>query len=445
MNPLVASLILFGCLLLLLSTGLQIVFVIGSIAIVAGLFLLGVDGLYLVGQIMYTQWTSQTLLSLPFFLFSAAILERSGIGEACYDTIYRLFGAIRGGLASGTVLICTMFAAIVGVSGAATVSMGLIALPSMLRRGYDKHMSLGAVAAGGVLGIVIPPSVIMIIYSVMVRQAGVSVGAMFFGGVVPGLIIAGLHIAMISIRSFFNPKLAPPVPVEERVGIIGKLVSLRAVILPFSLMFLVLGVIYTGVATPTEAAAIAAAGSLICAAVYRRLNWTSLKESSIASLRLIGMVMWILAAATLFNSVFITTGARDALMTAVIGLHLNRWLIIIVLQLSLLVFGCLMDDYAIVAMCGPIYAPLVISLGFDPLWWGILFILNMEMAYLTPPYGFNLFYLRGVIPQIRDKIPEDISMLDIYRGCAPFLVTQGLGLVLVMIFPILALWLPSTM
>lgn len=442
MNPLVASLIMFGCLLLLLSTGLQIVFVIGSVAIVAGLFLLGVDGLYLVGGIIYTQWMSQTLLALPFFLFSAAILERSGLGEAVYATVYRLFGGLRGGLASGTVLICTMFAAIVGVSGAATVSMGLIALPSMLRRGYNKHMALGSVAAGGVLGIVIPPSVIMIIYAVMVRE---SVGGMFFGGVVPGLIIAGLHVALISIRSFRNPKLAPAIPVEERVGIIEKLVSLRAIILPFLLMFLVLGVIYTGVATPSEAGAIAAFGSLICAAVYRRLNWASLKESCIASFRLIGMVMWILAAATLFNSVYITTGARDALMTAVTGLEVNRWLIIIVLQLSLLVFGCLMDDYAVVAMCAPIYAPLVVSLGFDPLWWGILFILNMQMAYLTPPYGFNLFYLRGVVPQIRDRIPEDISMLDIYRGCAPYLGTQALGVVLVMIFPILALWLPSTM
>jgi len=442
MSPLGASLIMFGCLLLLLTTGLHIVFVIGSVAIVSGFFLLGVNGLYLVGGIIYTQWTSETLLALPFFLFSASILERSGIGDAVYATVYRLFGQLRGGLASGTVLICTMFAAIVGVSGAATVSMGLIALPSMLRRGYNKHMALGSVAAGGVLGIVIPPSVIMILYAVMVRE---SVGGMFFGGVVPGLMIAGLHVIMISIRSFRNPKLAPAIPPEERGSLIEKLVSLRAVILPFLLMILVLGVIYSGTATPSEAGAIAAAGSLICAAVYRRLNWVSLKESCTASLKLIGMVMWILAAATLFNSVYITTGAREALMTTIASLEVNRWFIIIGLQLTLLVFGCIMDDYAVVALCAPIYAPLVVSLGFDPLWWGILFILNMEMAYLTPPYGFNLFYLRGVIPQIRDKIPEDITMIDIYRGVLPFLGTQALGLVLVMLFPILALWLPSTM
>jgi len=442
MSPLAASLVMFGCLLLLLATGLPIVFTIGSLAMIAGLFLLGSQGLYLVGGIMYTQWMSETLLALPFFLFSAAMLERSGIADSVYDTVYRLFGAIRGGLASGTVLICTAFAAIVGVSGAATVSMGLIALPSMLKRGYNKHMALGAIAAGGVLGIVIPPSVIMILYAVMVRE---SVGGMFFGGIVPGIIIAGLHITLISIRSFKNQKLAPPIPPEERVGFKEKVISLKGIILPIFLIILVLGVIYTGIATPSEAGAIAAIGSIICAAIYRRLNWTSLKEASTASLRLIGMVMWIMAAATLFNSVYITTGAREALTAAVSSLAVNRWFIIIGLQLTLLVFGCLMDDYAVVALCAPIYAPLVVSLGFDPLWWGILFILNMEMAYLTPPYGFNLFYLRGVIPQVRDKIPEDISMMDIYRGVLPFLGTQALGLILVMIFPVLALWIPSTM
>jgi len=442
MSPLAASLVMFGCLLLLLTTGLPVVFAIGALAMIAGLFLLGSQGLYLVGGIMYTQWMSSTLLALPFFLFSASMLERSGIADSVYDTVYRLFGAIKGGLASGTVLICTVFAAIVGVSGAATVAMGLIALPSMLKRGYNKHMALGAIAAGGVLGIVIPPSVIMILYAVMVRE---SVGGMFFGGIVPGIIIAGLHITLITIRSFKNPKLAPPIPPEERVGFKEKVVSLKGIILPIFLIILVLGVIYTGIATPSEAGAIAAIGSIMCAAIYRRLNWTSLKEACTASFRLIGMVMWIMAAATLFNSVYITTGAREALTAAATGLEVNRWFIIIGLQLTLLVFGCLMDDYAVVALCAPIYAPLVVSLGFDPLWWGILFILNMEMAYLTPPYGFNLFYLRGVIPQVRDKIPEDISMMDIYRGVLPFLGTQALGLVLVMIFPVLALWLPSTM
>ena len=442
MSPLAASLVMFGCLLLLLTTGLHIVFVIGTVAIIAGLFLLGHQGLYLVAGVMYDQWTSETLLALPLFLYSAAILERSGIGDIVYGTVHRILGTLKGGLASGTVLICTAFAAMVGVSGAATVSMGLIALPSMLRRGYNKHIAIGCVAAGGVLGIVIPPSVIMILYASIVRE---SVGGMFFGGVVPGLIIASLHITYITIRSYLNPKLAPPIPLEERVSFKEKVVSLRTIILPFLLIVLVLGVIYTGTATPSEAGAIAAVGSLIIAAILHRLNWTSFKGSGIATFRLLGMIFWILAAATLFNSVYITTGAREALMTAILGLEVNRWFIIIGLQLTLLVFGCIMDDYAVVVLCAPIYAPLVISLGFDPLWWGILFILNMEMAYLTPPYGFNLFYLRGVVPQIRSEIPEDISMTDIYRGVLPFLVTQGLGLILVMIFPFLALWLPSTM
>ena len=442
MSPLAASLVMFGALLLLLTTGLHITFVLGAVAIIAGLFLLGIDGLYLVGGIMYTQWTSETLIALPLFLYSAAVLERSGIGEIIYSTVYRILGTLKGGLASGTVLICTVFAAMVGVSGAATVSMGLIALPSMLKRGYDKHIATGCIAAGGVLGIVIPPSVIMILYASTVRE---SVGGMFFGGVVPGLIIAGLHITYISIRAYFNPKLAPPIPPEERISFKKKVVSLRAIIMPFLLILLVLGVIYTGTATPSEAGAIAASGSLVIAAILHRLNWASFKGACIATLRLIGMVYWILAAATLFNAIYITTGARDTLMTTILGWEVNRWFIIIGLQLTLFIFGCFMDDYAIVVLCGPIYAPLVANLGFDSLWWGILFILNMEIAYLTPPYGFNLFYLRGVIPQIRDRIPEDITMLDIYRSVIPFVGTQALGVILVMIFPILALWLPSTM
>jgi tripartite ATP-independent transporter DctM subunit len=442
MDPLAASLIIFGSLLALLTTGLPILFVMGSVAIITGLFLLGPQGLYLVSGVIYKNWSSEVLLASPFFVFSAAILERSGIADAAYGTVYRLFGAIRGGLASGTVLICTMFAAMVGISGAATVSMGLIALPSMVRRGYDKRMALGAIAAGGVLGIVIPPSVIMIIYAAIVRE---SVGGMFFGGVVPGMIIAFLHIILISTRSRMNPNLAPAIPPEERVSFREKLVSLRGLILPFLLISLILGVIYTGTATPTEAGAIAASGSLLCAAVSRKLTWLLLKESCIASLKLIGMVFWILAAAGVFNAVYITTGARDALMLTITGLQVNRWFIIIGLQLILLVFGCLMDDYAVVALCAPVFGPLVVNLGFNPLWWGILFILNMQIAYLTPPYGFNLFYMRGVIPQIRNKIPEDITMMDIYRGVLPYIGTQMLGLILVMAFPMLALWLPSTM
>lgn len=442
MNPITISLLTFGSLLLILATGCPIVFALGGVSIIAGVFLIGPKVLYTIGGIMYTQWTSEVLLAAPFFLFSAAVLQRSGVAERSFSTLYHILGGIRGGLASATVVICTIFAAMVGVSGAATVSMGLFALPSMLNRGYDKHMALGCVAGGGVLGIVIPPSVIMILYCSMMRE---SVGGMFFGGVIPGIIIAWMFISYITIISYHNPKLAPAIPPEERIPLKAKLVSLKHLILPFLLIILVLGVIYTGTATPTEAGAIAASGSILCAAINRRLTWKSLKGACIAAFGLIGMIYWILAAASLFNAVYVTSGIREFLMGNILGWELNPWIIIILLQLSLLFFGMIMDDYAVVMLCGPIYAPVVVSLGFDPLWWGILFILNMQIAYLTPPYGFNLFYLRGVIPQIRSQIPEDINMVDIYKAVIPFIGIQTIGLILVMIFPDLALWLPSTM
>jgi len=311
--------------------------------------------------------------------------------------------------------------------------MGLIALPSMFKRGYDKDIVIGSIAAGGVLGILIPPSVIMIIYSLVARE---SVGEMFAGGIIPGLLLATLYIIYIGIRSYFEPQLGPAVPRDERATWREKLVSLRAVILPVLLIFLVLGTIYAGICTPTEASAFGATGAFICAAINKRLSWDVFTQATRRTFMLIGMVMWILLGGALFNSLYRAMGAQNLVMDLVASLGLGPWMVLIMMQLSLFFLGMLMDDFAVVMLCTPIYVPIIKTLGFNSLWFAMLFMVNMQMAYLTPPYGFNLFYMKSITP------PE-ITMGDIYRSILPFVGLQIIALVLIMIFPQLALWLPS--
>lgn len=438
----IGTIILFGSMLVVLLTGLPVAFVLGGIATLFTVLLFGLDatvGLYLS---VWWEFISQMLLAIPLFLLMASVLQYSGIADDAYDMFYKWMGGLNGGLAMGTVLICTIFAAVTGTSGAATVSMGLIAIPSMLKRGYNKHMAAGGVAAGGVLGILIPPSIIMILYSLI---AHLSIGRMFMGGILPGIVASILYCTYIGIRCWRNPKMGPALPIEERAAWGEKLVSLRALILPLSLIVAVLGSIWLGVATPTEAAAVGAFGAFICAAVHRRLNLTLIKTTSLQTLRLCAMVFWILAGATVFSNLYTQMGAREMIESVVTGLEVSPWVILILMQLSLFILGCVMDDFAIIMLAGPIYIPIITLLGFDPLWFGILFIVNMNIAYLTPPYGFNLFYLRGLSPFIKEQSGVDITLADLYRAVVPFIGLQIITLIIVMLFPPLATLLPSLM
>jgi len=385
----IITVLIFGTLFLLLALGVPVAFTLGAVGVGFTILLWGAPALFNMAVVIFKNMSSGVLLAIPLFLLMANFLQHSGIADTAYETAYRWMGPLRGGLAMGTVLICTMFAAMSGVSGAATVTMGLIAIPSMLKRNYNKLIAVGCVAAGGVLGIIIPPSVIMILYASFTRE---SVGGLFFGGIIPGVLVASLHITYIGIRSYLQPHLAPAIAPEDRVGWREKFVSLRAIILPVLLIVLVLGSIWTGAATPTEAAGVGALGALICAAIHRRVNWNVLNDSVRTTLRITCMVMWIVAAATAFNSLYVAVGARELVTNLILGLEVNRWFILIGMQLTLFFLGMIMDDYAIVMLAAPIYVPIIKILGFDPLWFGILFILNMQMAYLTPPYGFNLFY-----------------------------------------------------
>jgi tripartite ATP-independent transporter DctM subunit len=429
------TIIVFGTMFLALSTGIPVAFALGGIGLIYTYFLWGPSALNIIAYAAFDNWSASILLAAPLFLLMGTILQESGIADSIYDMFYRWMGGLRGGLAIGTVVICTIFAAIMGISGASTITMGLIALPSMFKRGYNKEIVIGSIAAGGVLGILIPPSVIMIIYAMISRE---SVGDMFAGGIVPGLLLATLYILYIGIRAYFQPHIGPALPAEERATLKEKVVSLKGVVLPILLIVVVLGSIYAGVCTPTEASAIGAIGAIVSAAIHKRLSWQVLKKASTYTFMLTGMVMWILLGASIFNSLYRAAGAQNLIMELVAKTDVSPWGVIILMQLTLFVLGMLMDDFAIVMLCVPIYAPIVKALGFNTLWFAILFMVNMQMAYLTPPYGFNLFYMKSIVP-------EGINMGDIYRSVIPFVLLQMLGLILVMVFPQIALWLPTAL
>ena len=431
----VITLLLFGALVLFLALGLPLAFVLGGVGVVGCYFLWGSKGLFIAAAQTYGAMGKFSLLAIPLFIFMAMILERAGVADDLYTMMHRWMGPVRGGLAIGTVLICAIFAAMSGISATATVSMGLIALPAMLKRKYDKIIALGCISGGGALGILIPPSVPMILYATL---TGESIGGLFAGGVLPGLLLTLIFILYIGIRCFFQPALGPALPKEERATWEEKFASLRAVVLPIMIIVMVLGSIYAGVCTATEAATLGVLGAFISAAVYRRLNWQMFKESCFRTASLTAMIIWILIGAYCFTSVYTGTGAHELMEHLLLSIPGGRYAILFTMQVVFFILGCILDPAGIIMICTPVFVPVIKALGFDPLWFGVLFIMNMEMGYLTPPFGFNLFYMKAIAP-------PGVTMSDIYRSIVPFVALQGIGLIIVIIFPEIALWLPKQM
>ena len=429
------TLLLFGSFLLLMVAGVPLVFSLGGAAVVGTYFLWGPEALYAVGIRTFSSATSFVLLAIPMFIFMGAMLERSGIASDLYSMMQKWLGAVNGGLAVGTVLVCTIFAALVGVSGAATVTMALVALPSMLDHNYHKGLSLGSIAGGGALGVLIPPSVVMIVLGLYTNT---SVGMLFIGGITAGLVIVALFTIYILVVCHLKPELGPAVPLEERVSWGEKFAALRSVLLPILLIGVVLGSIIAGAATPSEAAGLGALGALICALVKGQLRWSGVYESCTLTLRLSCMVMWIIFAAAIFTSLYAAVGADQLVRDALSWLPGGRWGVLIGMQVIWIVMGCFLDPIGIMILTTPLFFPIATQLGFDPVWLGVLFVVNMEMAFLTPPFGFNLFYLRSVAP-------KGVSMGDIYKSVGPFVVLQALALVLMIVFPELITWLPYTL
>jgi tripartite ATP-independent transporter DctM subunit len=426
------TILLFGGLILLLALGVPVAFAIGGISVVFTFLLWGSPGLYTVATTTISEITDPVLITIPLFLLMGNFLLHSGISDRLFQALSYWLSGLRGGLAIVSIGVCVALAMCSGF-GPGILTLGLIAVPAMLKRSYDKSLALGSVMAGGVLGDIIPPSIIMIVFAYITRF---SIGRLFFGGVIPGLICASLYVLYIVIRCYFRPQLAPKA--AEDVSWKMRWVSLKEVIIPTLLVLMVLGSIFLGIATPTEAAGVGAFGAFLCCLIYRRFSWKIMVTSCRETLKISSMALWILVAATLFGVFYTSAGAQSLVMGIVTGLPVNRWIILIAMQIILLVFGMFMDDYAIIIICAPIFAPIAISLGFDPIWFAIVFILNMQVAYLTPPFGWALILMKGVAP------PE-ITTADIWRSAPPFVTIQLLVLILTMLLPQLALWLPGKM
>ncbi|MFC2033232.1 TRAP transporter large permease subunit [Chloroflexota bacterium] len=432
-SPVMATVILFGVTFSLLALGLPIAFALGGSGILVAIILWGPKSIMVAYTSILGYGFEFILVAIPLFIFMGVALERSGIAEALYTAIYMWSGGLRGGLAAGTVMISTIMAAMTGISGTACVTMGLIALPSMLKNKYDKNMAIGCIMGGAALGQLIPPSVIMIMLGLF---ANISVGKLFAGGVFPGLLLSGLFILYILIRSKLQPNIAPALAKEDRATWREKLTSLKHVILPVAIIVFVLGSIFSGIATPTEAAGVGAIGTLLCTLLSGKFTLQFVKEAASKSMLITTMCIWLIFGAATLTSIYSGIGGPELVKALVAGSEANRWVVIVLMQVSLFVLGCFLDPAGILMLTIPVYMPIVISLGFDPLWFGIVFTVNMEMAYLTPPFGFNLFYMKGIVP-------ENIKMADIYRSSIPFVALQLLALIIIIIFPSISLWFPG--
>ncbi|WBY01198.1 TRAP transporter large permease subunit [Ramlibacter tataouinensis] len=440
------TLLLFGSLAVLLLLGLPMAFCTGSLAIIY-LYVFGSGSvLNMLPSRVFPFMTDYQLSAVPLFIFMAAVLEKAGIIEELFDVIYKWLGAVKGGLASATVVACTLLAAMVGVVGATEVTMGMIALPAMLRRGYEPKLACGALLAGGTLGILIPPSVMAIVYAVVAQQ---SLGELLIGSVFPGLLLSGLYIAYVTVRCYLDPSLGPALPKEERVSMREKLRLLRNTIAPILVILLVLGVIFFGIATPVEAAGIGTFGALVVCALHRRLTWVALYDAGLATLRATAMVMWIFFGATMFVGFFVVKGGQTFVSELIIGTGLPPYGILFLMMVVLFILGMFLDWVGILLLTVPIFLPIMKSLQFDgvagvagvaveqiPLWYGVIFMVNMQMAFLSPPFGYSLFYLKSVAP-------PQISMAMIFRSAVPFLMLQAVGLALCVVFPKIVLWLPG--
>ncbi|MDN2566289.1 TRAP transporter large permease subunit [Aquibium sp. A9E412] len=424
----------FLVLFVVLFMGLPVAFGLGGVAVLFALIFEPRSLLAIPSAFYYTPWNT-ILVTVPLFLFMGSLIRFSGIAEAAYDAVYKLIGHIHGGLAMGTVQVCTIFAAVTGITPPATITMGQIAYPSMMKYNYDRSIAIGSIAAGGALGALIPPSVPFIFYGLLAK---VSIGDLFLAGVVPGLMLAAFYTIYIGIRCRLQPHLGPALPEDMKFTTREKAQAVVN-IWPFAvLIIIVLGVIWGGIATPAEAAAFGAAGAFLINLVYGRLTWPVLRESLATTVRLTGMGLWILIGANVYLNIFNTLGSQDLLTELVLSMPGGATGVMLMMMFIILVLGMFMDDWAIIMLCTPLFVPILDELGVDKLWFGALFIVNIQIAYLTPPFGFVLFWLKSVMP-------KGVSMGDIYGSVGPFVVLQFIGLMLVFFFPAIATWLPGVL
>ncbi len=414
--------------------GFPIGFSLAGIATIFGYIFIGPQVANVFMLRMFVTLADYILIAIPLFVFMGIIIERSGIATRLYDAMYVLLGSLKGGLAIATVLTCTIFAAATGVVGATVVTMGIMSLPAMLKYKYDKSLACGSICAGGALGILIPPSILILVYAPI---ANVSVGALLIGAFIPGLVLAGLYVTYIAVRCFITPSMGPSIaPTEIKVTALQKLKMFSTSVLPVCLLILaVLGSIFFGLAAPTEAAAIGAFSAVIMAAFYKALSWSVLKDAAVRTMKTSAMVYMVVIGASFFTSVFMRLGCGRVVETLVLGLPFGRWGILISMWIVIIIMGAFLDWIGIVMIVVPLFTPIAAALGFHPVWFALMNIVVLQTSFLTPPFAYTIFYLKGIAP-------EEVSLGDIYRGVIPFLLLMLLGVLLLSLFPSIILFAP---
>jgi tripartite ATP-independent transporter DctM subunit len=439
MTPEIMVLLLFSLLVItILVTGYPIGFALCGVSLICGLLGWGPQVINLFAQRAYGMMITYTYIAIPLFIFMGCMLEKSGVAEVAFDAMYRFFGPLRGGLGVATIVICVMFAASSGIVGAAVTAMGLTALPAMLKHGYDKSLATGLVSAGGTLGILIPPSVMLILYAPM---AGVSVVDMFAGAIMPGLLLGVLFIIYTLIKCWLNPKAGPAIPKEKRIPftfIEGVAMFSKSILPFFFLIISVLGVILFGVCAPTEAAAFGALGSIILTAAYKRLTWKGLKATLLETFQINAMIFMITLGATMFTAVFFGVKGEQVVLNLLLSTGIGKWGTLAFTLIVVVILGMFVDWLGILFILVPVCVPVFEALGFNPLWSSVLVCVALQTSFITPPFAYALFYIKGVAP------PE-VTMPDIYKGVLPFLAMQIVAILACILFPQVITWLPAIM
>lgn len=429
------ALAMFGVLFLLLLAGYPVAFTLGAIALAFGSIFLGFDFFNLLPLRIWGIMTNFTLLAVPLFVFMGVLLEKSGIAEELLDTMGRLFGKVRGGLAISVVVVGALLAATTGVVGASVVTMAVIALPCMLKRGYAPSLASGTIAASGTLGQIIPPSIILILLGDVI---GVPVGELFIAATIPGAMLISGYILYIAWVAWRKPELAPALNNNETFDSGLAISVIKSLLPPLFLIIAVLGSIFFGVASPTESAAVGALGALLLAALHKRLTLPSLQQAMQKTTRLTSMVFIIFIGATAFGLVFVGMGGDKLILDIFSSLPGGKWTFLVLSMLLIFLLGFFLDFIEICFIVVPVITPVAIHMGLDPLWFALLIALNLQTSFLTPPFGFSLFYLKA-------SAPPSLKLQSIYKGIVPFVVIQVIVLGLLIAFPQISLWLPGLM
>ena len=431
----VIAIVMFAGMMLMLLTGQRIFGAIGFVSAAAALLLWGDGAIEMPYTAAWKLFKWYPMLTLPLFIYMGFMISESGIANDLYKMFHVWFGGLKGGLAIGTMRMMVAISAMNGLSVAGMAIGATIALPEMLRRGYDKRMITGVVQAGSSLGILVPPSVVMVLYGMIARQP---VSKLWLAGIFPGLMMAALFILYIAIRCHFQPELGPVLPKEDRqIPMKEKIGLLKAGLIPFAIFFTMTGLFLMGIASLVECSAVGALGATLAALYKKNLNRKVIEVTLRKTLGVSCMFMWIILAALCFGAVFDGIGAVKAIESLFIERwNLSPWGVLIMMQLSYILMGMFLDDTAMLVIVAPLYVPLIIALGFNPIWYGVLYTITCQIAYMTPPFGYNLFLMRAMAP-------KEISLYDIYRSIIPFVIVMCIGLAIVMIFPEIATWLPE--